>query len=581
MLLCTALLFPSRVLCLAAPDEILSLPEEAAYAHSLPYSGTLTFTHGEPAGGEVVTDIRCQRLGIVTVSASGNPDDMLELRAYTDSGELISLSSGAAGERCILQFLPAYTGCYRITTACRNTSDEVSEVSLHASEFTKYKSNEAKELPLSAEHSKKTHRYTHATAIYSAHTDNAEGWEVSAFSLSHEAGDVISYTLNTTGDSLIRAILYTYDGGKYSAHPSHQAQGFKAGDAQTADYAQDSYLIVYSSGEFTLEASLLKCKKSTPAVLSLPYEGTLDMTGGEMCYHEEEYSALISKFPFCGVKNKYAKYFEINADKASVIALICERREHSYFSLSSDEAGLSAGSVFPLRSYSTYCSETEPKEMCLDSVISDSGKAYAVYTGNALDAYVEIKAEPLYSDETHYENEYHKNTPLPSVKLRSLYSDTELYSRLGLPAHDSESAETVGYVIECEDTTKFYYGAEDTLIPPEKKGECRLYAAVRRICVREGYGKGEVHLVPLCSFKTTGVIFIPTLEEIIEDIENKEPISVLYFLIALIPIGALGTVVFFVLRRKKRKKAKPSRIRAASVPAEENEDNDEEEETDD
>lgn len=582
LLLGAMMAFPHWVISPEATTDDYASPAESVNAHSLPYSATLTFTHDGSASGEVINDIRCKKLSIVTVSAIGNIEgDRVELRAYTDSGELIAISSAAEGESCILQFLPAYTGSYRIITACRNTSAEISEVSLYVSEFTKYKANDTGELPISEDHSKKTHKYSHASSLLPAHAKDADGWEVSVFSFSHGAGDVLSYRVSTAGDMLIRAALFTYEGSVYRPHPSYAAQSYEAADAQQLHYAGDAYLLVYSSGEFTLEADLLECRASTPEPISLPLSGKLDMTGGEMCYDETEYAKLISEFPFCGVKNTYVKYFSIEADKASVISLMCERREHASFSLVSDERGLSSGSVFPLRSYSSYCSETKPTEMCLDAVVSDSGRAYVVYTGSSLDAYVEIEASHLYSTDHRYESEYHKNTPIPAPKTVSLYSDSALFSRIGLSPHDSESTETVGYVIECEDGTKYYCNAEDPILPPEKKGECRLYAAVRRICVRDSLGEGQTHLVPICTFKTTGVLFIPTIEEIIEDIENNEPVSALYFLILLIPIAGAGAAVYLVvLRKRKRRKAKHTRIKIETKFIDENDDIDTEDDDD-
>ena len=554
LLLCVLLTFSSSVIFIKASTDNTTTPKEANDAHSLPYSAELAFAQDGSAVGEAkVRDIKCKRLSIVTVSAIGKSEhDRIELRAYSDSGDLISISSADEGERCTIQLLPSYTGTYQITVACRNTTIDISEVSLYASEYTKYKLNETDTFPISEAYTKKNHKNTHASSFLPPRTKDADGWVVSVFSFSHDAGDALSYKVSTAGDMVVRAVLFTYEGGAYHAHGSYEVQTYEAADAQKLHYKGNAYLLVYSSGEFTLEADLLKCRTSEPEPISLPCTGKLDTTGGTKCYDEDEYARLISEFPFCDVKNTYVKYFSVEADANTVISLMCERREHTSFAIVSDMAGLSSESLFPLRSYSSYCSETQPTKMCLDTVICDSGKAYIAYTGSSLDAYVEIKAAPLYSAELTYENEYHKNTPIPAQNMDRLYSDSALFARLGLSNHDSESIETLGYIIECEDGTKYYYDTEDEILPPEKKGDCRLYTVVRRICVRDGWGSSQTHLVLMCTFKTTGVLFIPTIEEILENIENKQHAPFLYILI-LLTVGAVaGIAVYVVLRKKKR-----------------------------
>ena len=520
---------------------------------SLPYSETLSLSGSE--SGEAWVEFSCERLSIVTLSARSLTEGAFpELSVYTDDATLIDTAASEDGTVAI-QILPAYTGTHRVLVKYRGAGVPTAEISLDIRAYDGYKKNRLETLPHSSEYTKKSHKAADAEDVCGHLTDSAEGYTLSIFSIPHSAGGILSYRIIAPeGDA--RATLYTYGGDLYESHPSHSGEGYTAGDAREAAYSEDSYLLIYSRGEFSLEAELLERREYVPTPISLPYSGRLDVSGGEATYDGEAFARLLARFPYSDIENPYVRLYEISTDTASVVSLLCEKREHAGFSFVSAEHGLSASSKYPLREFGSYCSETHPTELCYGSVLCDSGVLYLVYTGSADSAYVEISAAPSHQSQTEYQEEYNKNDVIPRAMLGSVYSDTHVFERLGVDPIDVGITRITGYRIESEDGTRYYFGCADEITPPYKRGECRLWVTLKSVGT-DGTG-AEVSYerrLLLCTFSTTGVIIIPTVEEMIESIKNGEPISLVYILLMLMPIAAMTAIGVLIFRKVKRKRA--------------------------
>lgn len=519
-------------------------------AAELPYSDTA-----------VTEDTRevyfsAEKLSVVVLCARSVTEGALpELSLYTDDGRLIDRAV-SEGSSITLQFLPAYTGKYRAVIEYRGKGLSDAEISLDIREYDSLRANKLESIPCSAQYSEDSHKTTDAADLYGHITEEADGYTVSMFSVPRSAGGIFSYKL-TSADGYAEARLYSYDGGMYRAHPSHRADGSTAGDAQQLAYSEDSYLLVYSRGEFTLEADLLEMIQPEPTPISLPYAGALDVSGGVQIYDSAAFGRLLAEHPYADIDNPYVRMYEISASASSVVSLLCERREHAGLSLVSAEHGLSARSEYPLREFGSYCSEIYPTDLCYESVLCDSGRLYLVYTGSAESAYIELTSAPSHAAETEYLSEYNKSDIIPRVSLGSVYSDSQIYERLGVVPFDIEMTRITGYVIEAEDNTRYYYGTADEITPPYKKGECRMWVTLTSIGEDgEGNRVTAEHRLLLCTFETTGVIIIPSIDEMIDSIKNGEPISALYILLMLSPIAVSAIIAVIIVKRRRKKKAK-------------------------
>ncbi len=528
---------------------------QAEDSGTLPYSGTLSLAREE--SGAKWLELECKKLSIVAVSARALTEGALpELSVYTDDGALIH-SVSPNNNTAVMQFLPAYTGLYRVLVEYKGADCPSADISLDIREHDGYKLNEADALPFSLEYTAASGNGLEADLLYGQCTD-AEGYTLNVFSFPHSAGGILSYKI-TAPDADARAVLYTYDGAIYRAYPSHSAAGYCAGDARETAYSENSYLIVYSRTEFSLEASLLERRELKPSSLSLPYLGKLDVGGAEQSYDSEAFERTLATFPFSDIENPHVAFYEISAGSASVVTLLCERREHANFSLVSAEYGLSADSSYPLRKFGSYCSETRPTELCYDSVLCDSGTLYLAYTGSADSVYIELEASPSHQSQTEYLNEYNKSDIIPHAVLDSVYSDGQIYERIGAPVPNVDITKITGYLIESEDGTRYYYSASDDITPPYKKGECKLWVMLTSTGTN---GTGDKttfeRRLLLCRFSTTGVIIIPTIDEVIDSIKSGEPVSIVYILLILIPIAVLTAASVLIIKLKRKKAATSS-----------------------
>ena len=566
-------IFRTTVLSLIVALSLVIAPCWANRIHAadataaLPYSDTLSLSRED--GGEKWVEFSCERLSIVTLSARSLTEGAIpELSVYTDEGRLIDRTS-TQGSAVLMQILPAYTGVHRVLVEYRGVNCPNAEISLDIREYGEYKENEPEKIPFSSVYTEDSHRTVDAQSVYGHCTDTADGYLMSVFSLNHTAGGILSYTLTSPeGDAVAR--LYTYDGDMYRSTPSHSAEGHEAGDACEVYYSADSYLLVYSHGEFSLDMDLLERHEYTATPISIPYSGRLDVSGGTQTYDVDAFERILAEHPYSDISNPHVRLYEITSGSASVVSLLCERREHSSFSLVTAEHGLSVGSEYPLREFGSYCSETRPTQLCYESVLCDTERLYLAYTGNAESVYIELDASPSHQAQTEYQEKYNKSDIIPHAVLSSVFSDEHIYEHLGVTPIDIGITRITGYMIESEDGTRYYYGTSDDITPPYKKGECRLWVTLTSTGTdAEGKEVSAVHRLLLCRFSTTGVIIIPTLEEMIESIKEGEPISLLYILLMLLPIAAIAGITLLILKLRKKKaaaKSTPHRPRPKRTP---------------
>ena len=478
---------------------------------------------------------------------------------YSDSAKLIcKASSDSFDGKAHLSFIAGYSGIYHAVFSDRSASEGTFVCDFEISSTDSYKTNTLGSFPSSLGYSPNTHKTEELDKIYTNSMYSESGqYKVSIFEFEHDAGSIFSFKLNTPDTLTPYCVLYTKEADVYTSHNASETDEYACGAAVELDYSGKSYLFVFSSGAFELEADLLLHSDYVTEELTLPYKGELDISDSALMYDSEKIASLMEDFPFSDIKNREIKLFSLTAEQGSVITYLCDRKEHKYFSLVSDKAGLSHNSVYPLRRFGSYCSETNPTAFCYNAYISDSGKAYLCYTGTSTTAYIELRYDLVCKSSVQLEEKYKAGDTLPAITISSLYSDSDIYEYIGLSGKVSEVSKISGYMLEGEDGQRYYYAYESGITAPNEKGSFKLYAVIDSTCTYEGAERKteEKYYSIFISdiFVKKGLALI--IGDDITQAISENPITATVIIIITVVALCSAAVAVTVIIRKKRKTA--------------------------
>ncbi len=515
----------------------------------LPYKGEHTFSHQSSDMCSETLTFHSPAMSIVTIcytkgkaASDSLPDSTLTVSVYTDTAQLICEKKAGEGEVTLLQFIPSYTGTYHVVLTDRSSAAGSYTASVEISASTGYSQNRLDSFPHRAEYTERSHQTNKVTKLYPKTMYPSTDYLVSVFEIVHTAGSVLSYKINTPDLSDVYAVLYTDCGNYRAPHISHASDTYMAGDACEVSYSTSSYLFVYSKGDFSLEANLLEHLEYKTEPLSLPYCAKITLSDAEPMYDQESLNTLIGEFPFSDIKNRNVKFFTLATEQSSVVTLLCQRKEHKYFSLVSDQNGLSPQSVHPLRQYASYCSELEPAELCYNAVITDSPNLYLCYTGTLSESEIELFSSPTHRTITTFEEEYSKDSPIPQVVINSLYSDRDIYQRLGVEQNAADITKVSGFMLESADGHRHYYSGTGTITPPAQGGSYKLYAQINCSYKNDdGSSFEKYHSFFVAQLNIKSILSLPSVDDLIQAIEGRNPTPFLV-LVAFILL-AVGVVV--------------------------------------
>ena len=479
----------------------------------------------------------------------------MSVSVYTDTGKKIC--EGAVGDSAqILTIMPAYSGVYYLTIESRTVNGGSYCCDIDIKSVKKFNKTSVSSTPYSRNFTLSTSKGTLLSSVFSTkrlHTFSAAYLSVLEFD--HKAASIFSYKINTPDGSPISATLLSYSADAYSCHASNTGSGFEAGDAVELDYDGTSYLLVYSEGPFTVEADMLIHNEYKIEALTLPYAGALNTSDSSLLYDDSKINDLKDEYPFANVENRSVKLFEMHVDESSVISLLCDRREHKFFSAVSDEYGLSAYSTFPLRRFSEYCSEIDPSSLCYNSFISDSGKMYLCYFGTASSAYVEIFSNKTHTQNTSFAEKYKPGDALPTVSITNLYDDSYVYDKLGIERQLSDATKISGFFMTNADGDHFYASSSSPTVPDDHS-KMKLYAVIDR-----AYNSGredefhEYYELYIGEFNADKGFLAPIIEDIAEYIADNPTQSILIAAIIILPTAACTVILIRMLIVKRKKKS--------------------------
>ena len=549
-------LFAANI-CAQSEDLFSARYDEPAI---LPYKEEVAFSHQKQNGNlqSKRVSFHAPTMSIVTICyTNGQREDgalsHVTVSVYSDTAELICQKSAGEGVT-LLQFIPVYTGTYNVVIESRSALEGEYKASVEISASTGYSQNNIDTYPHSKSYTPKNHKSSSVRELYPKTMYPNTEYVLSVFEIKHTASSIITYKLNSTDSSEIRAVLYTDEGDRYLPHQSHSAAGYAAGDAQELYYEKNAYLFVYSKGEFSLEANLVSCNEPNISTISTDYKGMLDVSDAVLLYDKEKFDAIIADFPFSDVKNRNAKFFRLDTSASSVISFLCERKEHAYFSLVSGTYGLSYGSLYPLRKYNEYCSEVEPTKLCYSAVISDGAPVYLAYTGTGESVYTELFCSPTHTTLTEFEQKYTQETTLPQIIVRNIYDDKDIFSILGVEQNASDVTKINGYMLESESMYRHYYEGTDVITPPAQKGKYKLYAIINSSTMTEDVGVDEKYF----SFFVTEIsveskFSLPSMDDLLNAVSIKNPLAILLvvgffiLIVAGIVISVRGLIIKYSL----------------------------------
>ena len=534
----------------------------------LPYKNDHTFSHTKASRNTDTTPdpqlltFHAPTMSIVTIcyTKGKGPEGALSdvtVSVYTDTAQLIVKRSAAGDGVSLMQFIPVYTGTYHVMIESRSASEGDFTASVEISSSTGYSQNKIAEFPHSKQYTKRAHKTNKVRDLYPKTMYPTTEYLLSVFEIEHEAGCILSYKINSTDSSAVHAVLYTDDGSMYTPHQSHASDGYMAGDAQELYYKNCAYLFVYSTGEFTLEMNTINHEEYKISSLPSDCKGEIDVSDAALMYDEAKLEALIGEFPFCSIKNRNVKFFSIKGEEGSVISYLSERKEHASFSLVSDEEGLSHLSRYPLREYNDYCSEVDPTELCYNSVISDSGKVYLAYTGTDTKTYIELFSSPTHTTLTTFEKKYSEEDPLPLIAIRDIYHDREIYDSLGIEHRAADITKINGYMLVSEDNYRHYYEGTGVITPPAQKGKYKLYVIINST-YKDAHDRIEqrYYAYPITEITVPGKFSIPTVDDIINAVSNKDPLALIlipcFFILIVggIVISVRGLIIKYSLTKE-------------------------------
>ena len=575
------------VLCIGTASVPLSAVTSADFYESryeniltVPYSENITFSHAKSSDGlsHSILDSRVYAfraeegciIGVLfqkgAVSSDGQAaKSAVSATIYNDTGDRIAQaetdSDGNDGAH--IEFIPAYTGIYYVELSSRSAAagEYASRISIHCAK--KYQKSSISKFPHSFNYSKNTHKTLTLSELFQSdeYTKLGIDTNISIIEFAHDAGSIFSYKLNSPDKSAIPSgRLLCKKGDIYTARDSENGDSYASGDAAELGYSGTSYLIVYSNGTFTLSADVLAHEKYVIYELESDFCGKLDVSNSSLMYDPQKISELITQFPFSDIKNREVVFFKLNCEPSSVVSYLCDRREHKFFTLVSDEFGLSPDSSHPLRHYGSYCSEVSPSKLCYNAYISDSGSAYLCYTGTDTYSYIELYTNKTHAQSVTFDPKYKPGTPLPSIEVSDIYNDSAIYEKLGTEKHIPDAVRIGGYYIIGTEGERYYYSSDASLTVPDEHGTLKMYAL---ICAVYNSGtQNEIsryHSVYIGDIEADKGFLLPIIEDIVDYIAENPQKSTLLIVCISIPVIA-GVIILVILIKKKRatQKATPT-----------------------
>ena len=541
---------------------------------SLPYSERITYSHkATESGTHTILDsrmyaFRAEEGAIVGVlfqsgtlsSGSQGSKSTVDATVYSDTGAKIAQTKTDGGaDASHLEFIPAYTGVYYLTLSSRaaEAGEYSGTVSIRCA--PKYQKNSINKFPHSYNYSKKTHKQATLSELFESDEYTRLGVDcaISIFEFSHEAGSIFSYKINTPDKSQSpEGKLFLRTDDVYTARASSQGASYLSGDAAELGYDGPSYLIIYGGGTFTLNADLLTHEKYVIYELDASFCGKLDVSNSSLMYDPQKISELIADFPFSDIENREAVFFKLSVEQSSVISYLCDRREHKYFSLVSDEKGLSPHSSYPLRQYGSYCSEVSPSKLCYNACVCDGSSAYLCYTGTDSYSYVELYTNRTHSASFSFEPKYKPGTELSPISISDIYNDSDKYTLLGIEDCAPDAVMISGYCMIGAKGERYYYPSSASLTVPDEHGTVKIYAVIASV-----YNSGtekelcRYHSVYITDIVSDKGFLLPIIEDIAEYIaDNPEKSTALIAVVAVLFLS--GAVILVIVIKKKKAVAK-------------------------
>lgn len=538
------------------------ISERYTEPNDLPYKERLGFEHTADTEPKIRRiSFRAEEFSPTSIvfkqTDTAAEDAKLSVSVYTDMAELVCEKTTDKSTAAHLQFVPSYTGTYTAEIISRASTAGAVSAEIEIFSFDDPKINTLSVFPHSAEYNLSSHRTEKVSKLYpdSIYGKKSE-YVLSIFEISHTAGSIFTYTVNTKDETDVHAVFYKNDGGYFKNTSAHASDTYNAGDAQEINYGGTSFLFVYSKGSFTLECDYLLHLPYTQKELELPYSGNIDLSDASVMYDNDSVNGIIKRFPHSDIKNRNVIFFALKAEHNTVISLFCDRTEHTFFSIVSDKNGLSPSSVFPLQRAGGYCTELAPTRYCYDSVFSEDSVAYLCYTGTGASCHVELFSDSSHSAPTDFEERYYPASELPKVKFDFIYSGSSAYQKLGADV-DMLDVRVIGYTFQGSDGDRYYAAHADSIQAPADRDSYSMYACVC-YTFRYPWAERESFLLdlPIGEFTVARKIDIPIINEILDMIEQDPQKAAVTLGVPTLLIGsiAVGAVIFFAKRKNKKER---------------------------
>ncbi len=537
---------------------------------SLPHSETVAFSHKSTSGAHDILSrrtfaFRADKDSVVSIlfsnARSGESANILTASVFSDNGEKIceEQTENVQGTSHI-EYISAYGGVYFLVLESRAAVAGEYSCDLSISASSDFDKNSIYAFPHKKEYKPSSHKALSFSELFSNEKyESADKYKVSVFEFSHEAGSVFSYKLNVKDNSLSPyAVVMSYDGEVYTPHISNKGEGYACGDAIELFYSANSYLFVFTDGNFSLEADMLFHSEYKITELGDGYSGTVDTSATSLMYDQAKIDALASAFPFADIKNREVMFFSFTNAQSSVVSYLCDRDEHKYLTLVSDRQGLSPYSTYPMRSYGEYCSEISPCKYCYSAYINDGESFYLCYTGTGSQTYIEVQSAPTHTTEFTPNEKYKPQDVIAHMPIQNIYSDSEIYEKLGIEKDSPDLMKTDGYVMEDEQGVRYYFSHDSELIVPDVDGNIKLYATVECVYNSNTESQRTEHLSFFISDLSSDRGFLSPIINDMVDYVKENPVSGTVIIIASAAcVGAVALfTVFYVAKRKKVKATK-------------------------
>ncbi len=533
---------------------------------SLPHEEKLTFSHKESGTSHNILDsrtfsFRADTGGIVSILFSNGSAketeseayNILRASVYTDEGKKIcEEQTDAVSNTSHIEFVSAYGGIYFLVLESRAAVAGEYDCEFSISSVSSYQKNKLDSFPNQKEYSERTHKSLSFSELFSnSKYDNADNYKVSIFEFSHEAGSIFSYKLNIKEDGLAPyAVVMSYDGALYTPHISNEGEGYACGDAVELSYNAHSYLFVFSDGNFTLEADLLLHQDYNITELGSSFSGMLSTSGMSLMYDSESFDKLTQSFPFSDIKNREAIFYSVSSPQSSVVSYLSDRGEHKFLTIVSESKGLSPRSVYPLREYGEYCSEISPSELCYSAYINDSTKFYICYTGTSSEIYLEIQSSPTHTSTFSPAEKYKPDDILSSVAIQNIYSDVDIFKRLGIEKNAPDLMKIGGYMLVDETGCRYYFSPSGEIKIPNVDGKIKLYVIVDCEYNSNTEAPQTEHYYFLVSeLISDRGFFAPMIEDVVDYVKANPIIGIT---VLIVSFGAIVAARFFAAKSIKQ-----------------------------